>query len=211
VVKLHDEAAEERLLPDNENIEAELIRLCQAAEPEDLIWVHFAGHGLVVEGQPLLLARRSRRDILPKSGLPLTDVERRLRDSGVRRLALTLDACHVGVEIGRDATDPDFVRHAHDLAEGFALLAAGTARQVAQESALTQHGLFTYYLLEGLAGQAARDENPFVTVDDLKTYVLDRLRRWSIRHGGFLQEPTARTEGLGDMILADFRRPEPLA
>ena len=48
-----------------------------------------------------------------------------------------------------------------------------------------------------------------VTVDDLKTYVLDHLRRWSVENGGLLQEPSARTEGLGDMILADFREQQP--
>jgi hypothetical protein len=41
-----------------------------------------------------------------------------------------------------------------------------------------------------------------VTMDDLKNHVLHGLRRWNIEHGGLLQEPTARTEGLGDMILA---------
>ena len=92
-----------------------------------------------------------------------------------------------------------------DLAEGFALIAASTAQQVAQEWKEKEHGVFTYYLLEGLSGQADRDGKEFVTVDDLKTHVLDGLRRWNVEHGGLLQEPTARTEGLGDIILADYR------
>jgi hypothetical protein len=60
-------------------------------------------------------------------------------------------------------------------------------------------------LLEGLSGKADRDKKEFVTVDDLKTYVLDSLRRWSVENGGIIQEPTAQTEGLGDIILADYR------
>jgi hypothetical protein len=205
VVALHDDATEERLQPDNDNIEAELTKLCQVVQPEDLLWVHFAGHGLVIDGQPVLVTRRTRQATLAKSALPLARVEQHMRDSQARRLVLTLDACHVGVDLGRDVSDPEFIRHAHELAEGFALIAASTAQQKAQEWQEKEHGVFTYYLLEGLTGQAAREENEFVTVDDLKTYALDHLRRWSVEHGGLLQDPSARTEGLGDMILADFR------
>jgi hypothetical protein len=205
VVALHDEAVEGRLQPDNENIEAELARLCQVAQPEDLLWVHFACHGQVHQGEPMLITRRTRRTTVAKSGLPLREVERRMRESAVRRLILTLDACHVGVDIGRSGSDPEFIRHAHELAEGFAMIAASTAQQKAQEWQEKQHGVFTYYLLNGITGQAARNDNQFVTVDDLKTYVLDNLRRWSVENDGLIQEPSARTEGLGDMILVDYR------
>ena len=108
----------------------------------------------------------------------LSQTERRVEVRAVGRegerpptvtLVLTLDACHVGVDLGRDVSDPEFIRHAHELAEGFALIAASTAQQKAQEWQEKKHGVFTYYLLEGLTGQAARKENEFVTVDDLKT------------------------------------------
>jgi uncharacterized caspase-like protein len=139
---------------------------------------------------------------LAEKALPLAEVERRMRESEARRLVLTLDACHTGVEIGRDLADPAFMRNAYELAEGFALLAASTAQQVAQEWDEVEHGVFTYYLLQGLSGAADRDGKGFVTVDDVKNHVLDGLRRWNVEHGGLIQEPTARTEGLGDMILA---------
>jgi uncharacterized caspase-like protein len=205
VVALHDDAPEERLLPTRDNVEAELARLCQVAGPDDLLLAHFACHGKLVGGQPVLVTRETRAPTLAKKALPLAEVERQMRDSGARRLVLTLDACHAGVEIGRDLADPAFIRHAYELAEGFALIAASTAQQVAQEWREKQHGVFTYYLLEGLSGQADRAGKGFVTVDDLKTHVLNGLRRWNVEHGGLLQEPTARAEGLGDIILADYR------
>ena len=205
VVALHDEADEERLLPTRDNVEAELARLAQVAGPDDLLLAHFACHGKLVNGQPVLVTRETRAPTLAKKALPLAEVERQMRESDARRLVLTLDACHTGVEIGRDLADPEFIRNAYELAEGFALIAASTAQQTAQEWEETEHGVFTYYLLEGLSGQADRAGKGFVTVDDLKTHVLDGLRRWSVERGGVLQEPTARTEGLGDIILADYR------
>ena len=205
VIALHDDSPEERLLPTRDNVEAELARLCHVAGRDDLLLVHFACHGKLVKGQPVLITRETRKPTLAKKALPLAEVERQMRDSKARRLVLTLDACHTGVEIGRDLADPEFIRNAYELAEGFALIAASTSQQVAQEWDEQEHGVFTYYLLEGLSGQADRAGKGFVTVDDLKTHVLDCLRRWNVEHGGLLQEPTARTEGLGDIILADYR------
>ncbi len=129
-----------------------------------------------------------------------------MRSSQARRLVLTLDACHMGVETGRDINDdPQFIHNAYDLAEGFALIAASTAQQKAQESKDKKFGVFTYYLLEALNRKADRGSKQFVTVDDIKTYVFDCLKRWSVENGGIIQEPTASIEGFGDIILADYR------
>jgi hypothetical protein len=204
VVTLHDEAQEERLRPTRDNVEAELARMCRSVGPDDLLWVHFAGHGKLLDGRALLLTRETRLPTMERRALPLTEVEREMRDSPARRLILTLDACHSGVEIGRDLADPEFIRNAYELAEGFALIAASTAQQIALEWAEKEHGVFTYYLLEGLQGTADRAGKGFVTVSDLQTHVLGQLRHWNVTHG-MLQEPTARTEGLGDIILADHR------
>ncbi len=204
VVTLHDNASP-HLLPTRDNVEAELERICQVAGEDDLIWAHFSCHGMVTGGRAVLITHETRSPSLARKALPLSDIEHILHSSKARRRILTLDACHIGVQVGRDIADPAFIRNAYELAEGFALLAASTSQQIAQEWDEKQHGVFTYYLLEGLSGAADRSGKRFVTVSDLTTHALDGLRRWNVEHGGLLQEPTARTEGLGDMILADFR------
>lgn len=203
VAALHDNVTKEHLLPTRENVEAELIRICQVLNPHDLLWIHFACHGkLLRNGQPVLITREIRAPTLHKKALPLTEIEHQMRKSQARRLILTLDACHVGIEMGRDLIDdPEFIRNAYELAEGFALIAASTAQQVAQEWEEKKHGVFTYCLLEGLSGKADRTNKGFITVDDIRTHVLDSLRRWNIEYGSHIQEPTARTEGMGDIIL----------
>ena len=191
--------------PTRDNVEAELIQLCQMVEPDDLLLVHFACHGKLFNGMPVLIVNNTRSQTLEKTGLSLEEVKRHMRSSKAKRLVLTLDACHMGVETGRDIDDPQFIHNAYELAEGFALIAASTAQQKAQESQDKKFGVFTYYLLEALNGKADRGSKRFVTVDDIKTYVLDSLRRWSVQNGGIIQEPTTYTEGLGDIILADYR------
>ncbi|WP_088889395.1 CHASE2 domain-containing protein [Leptolyngbya ohadii] len=206
VVCLHDNLdRDDPRFPTRDNIEAELTKLCQSVRKDDLLLVHFACHGVLIDRQPFLITQQTRHINIAKQGLPLAEVESQMRSSAASRLILTLDACHTGAEMGRDVSDPEFIRNAHELAEGFVLIAASTAQQVAQEWRSVRHGVFTYYLLEGLSGKAVRGDRAFVTVNDLQTYVLDNLRRWSIQHKGLIQEPTVRSEGLGDMILADYR------
>jgi Caspase domain len=206
VVCLHDELGyDDSHFPTRDNVEAELIQLCETIEPDDILLVHFACHGELLNGKPVLILNNTRFPTLEKTGLILEEVKHHMRSSGARRLVLTLDACHMGVETGRGIDDPQFIHNAYELAQGFALIAASTAQQKAQEWHGKKHGVFTYYLLEALDGKADRGSKGFVTVDDLKTYLLDTLRRWRVDNGGIIQEPTAYTEGSGDIILADYR------
>ncbi|MEB3220008.1 MAG: caspase family protein [Nostocales cyanobacterium 94392] len=209
VVCLHDELnPEDHRFPTRDNIEAELKGLCSQIAPNDLLWVHFACHGTQIDKgngkEPVLIARDTRQHLLETRSLPVAEVEKIMKGSGAKRLILTLDACHTGIEIGRDLTDPEFIKNVHDLAEGFALIAASTAEQKAFELKDKQHGVFTYYLLQGLVNSTNSRGN-FVTVKDLEHYVLNELRKWNVKES-LTQEPTARTEGLGDIILADYRQ-----
>lgn len=207
VMCLHDDLeSDSRRFPIHNNIEAELINLCKMVDVDDLLLVYFACHGkLGRDEQPMLIVRDTRLPTIEKTGLSLADIKKSMHSSKARRLVLTLDACHMGVETGRGIDDPQFIQNAYELAEGFALIAASTAQQKALESPEKNSGVFTHYLIEGLSGDADREKKGFVTVDDLKTYVLHSLRRWSIENDEVIQEPTAKTEGLGDMIVADYR------
>ena len=206
VVCLHDQRDRDSArFPTRDNVEAELTRLCETVEPDDLLLVHFACHGKLIDGEPVLITNETRATNMAKKALRLAGVKQQMQQSKARRQVVTLDACHTGVEVGRDVTDPEFIRNSYELAEGFAMICASTAQQIAQEWKEKEHGVFTYYLLEGLSGKADRSKKGFVTVDDLKTHVLHNLRRWNVEQGGAIQEPTAQTEGMGDMILADYR------
>lgn len=205
VVLLHDRLRDETRKPTRDNLEAALERLRQSAQEDDLILVHFAGHGHLVDGQPVLITQEILQPLLARRALPVAQVESILRQGECRRIVFLLDACHTGLKMGRSLTDPQFIRNVYELAEGFALIAASTSQQLAQEWDARAHGVFTYYLLEGLSGEADMQGKGFVTVSDLTNFVLDRLRRWYVEHQGRIQEPTARVEGLGDMILADYR------
>jgi hypothetical protein len=204
VVSLHDDTIESRLRPTRDNVEAELLAMCTLLKPDDTLLVHLACHGRVLEGEAILIMSDIRAASMDTRALRVGWVEQTMRASAASKLVLILDACHAGVEVGRGGGDDGFVQNVYESAVGFALLAGSSLRQVAHESHAEKHGVFTFFVLEAISGAADEEHKGFVTVDDMKRYVLDGVRRWSLENGG-LQEPTTRTEGLGDIIVADFR------
>jgi Caspase domain len=214
VIDLYDRHPQIHRQPTRTNVYAELQSLCQQVGEEDLLFVHFACHGkLGRDGQPFLMMQDSRLALWEKAEerLSVAQVEQVMKRSRASRLFLSLDACHVGVEMGRGMeSDPEFIRNVYERAEGFVVMAGSTAQQQAMEWEAVEHGVYTFYLLEALSGKADREGKAFVSVDDVEKYVVHHLRRWGVENGGVIQEPTIKKEGMGDMIVADWRDRDPI-
>ena len=208
VVVLRDDVGEERLFPTRNNIVAALNLISKGMTENDLLLVHFSCHGHLLkelDNKPILILRDTYQNNLVETALSVEKIKEKMGEGQARQLVLTLDACHSGVNLGRDGLAPDFIRNVYELAEGFAIIAASTASQVAQEWDVRRKGIFSHYLIEGLEGKADIGSKQFVTVHDIQTYVLNGLRKWNANYGGVIQEPNISWKGLGDIILADYR------
>ena len=205
VTCLHDDPPAARYKPIRNSIKAELKLVCDAVEPDDLLLVHFACHGIQINNQPCLVTSEVRSFNPEEEVLPIAQVKKLMEDSGARCKVLLLDACHTGVDMGRYIPDLEFMRHEYEEAEGFAIIAASTAQQKAYE--IAGHGVFTHYLLAALRGDAdgyqGMPEKGFVSVQDCRRYVLNEVTRWK-KNTGMVQTPTSQIEGVGDMILAYY-------
>ena len=145
-----------------------------------MLLVYFACHGTRKnDGKPRLVAEDTRDYKVETQAIAIEKIEHLMRQSGAKRLVLMIDACHMGVGTdGREtAFDPDFVENVHELAEGFVLLTASTHQQIAYELGGMEHGLFSYYVLKGLAGEAKHSASDFVTVNSLKQYLLHSMKK----------------------------------
>ena len=193
-----------KLFPTKRNILKKLEYICKEAKENDLILVHFSCHGLREDGKHYLIADNTSYDELEEDALKLTDVKNLIIESKAKKKVMFLDACHLGVDVGRKAVaDAAFVESVIKEARGFALIAASTAQQAAQEVKDKKHGLFTYYLLEGLRGNC-KDEYGYVTVQNLYDYIHYKIRETYVKSGGILQEPTLEASGLGKISLAHY-------
>lgn len=197
---LTDETPEQ--LPTRANILAELSAVAQAAEAGDLLLFHFSGHGIAEDGESYLLPRDAKVAALRYTAVAIADVHNIIEKSAARAKVIVLDACHAGASIGRATSSmtPEFIQRVFAEAEGIVVLASCKQGQQSWEWREKGHGVFTYYLLEALRGQADFDQKGFVTIADVNRYVTDRVKQWSVSHNA-PQTPTWQAKLVGDIIL----------
>ncbi len=156
--------------------------LPRSAEPDDVVVIFFAGHGVVENStEGYLLAYDSDPQNLYATAMSVSEVDRIVTERvKARTVILIADACHSG-RLGltsRDANAEKVLvnRYLDEIGKSgrgvFRLLAA-RADQLSYEDARWGggHGVFTHYLLEGLKGKADRDKDSVVRAAELLEYL----------------------------------------
>ncbi|GLY52975.1 caspase family protein [Lentzea sp. NBRC 102530] len=155
--------------------------------PDDLLVLHFSGHGVKDEAGELHFATSSTKlSRLAGTAVSADFVARRMNRSRSRRVVLLLDCCYSGA-FGRGMVAR--AGGAVGLEEQFggsgrAVITASSAMEYAFEGASVadasegEPSVFTSALVEGLeTGDADRDQDGHVGLDELYEYVYDRVRR----------------------------------
>jgi len=124
-----------------------------------------------------------------------------------------LDTCYSGTVGGRTFTRQQ-TRSANlsdqflerlTRSRGRVVITASGPNEVALELPALGHGIFTYYLLEGLSGKADRNGDGIVTVSELYEYVEDQVDRRARAAGG-RQRPMMKGEIEGTLPLVQAPR-----
>jgi len=171
-----------------------------APKEDALVVFYFSGHGFAPKkdsGNPTLVAFDSTADESEiRAGVSLKSIGDELRETGIRRVLILVDACRndpfpgkkglAGVSFGLD--DSIGVRR---------LLSAGPG-QASYESPDLAHGIFSYFLVKGLQGDGAT--NGYVTADELVNYLTKSVRDYAFEHG-LSQRPHQGGDWSGDFAL----------
>jgi tetratricopeptide (TPR) repeat protein len=160
---------------------------------EDLVLIYFACHGGPDPRRPKLLYLLTH-DTDPKdisgTALRMDEIERSLRDYLLaERVVIIADTCHsaaIGATGGRDIGNTAEItnRYLEEVSKakrGVALLTSAEASERALEDERWDggHGVFTYFLLKGMKGEADGHRQPKdgkVTVGELFEYVRESVR-----------------------------------
>ena len=175
--------------------EALFVWLKQAIE-EDLVIIFFAGHGSPESpdypDNLFLLPYDAQYDNIATTGFPMWDVETALkRFVQAKKVVVMADACHAGgvgqaFDVARRASRSIQVNPIssglHNLSrigDGVCVISGSDDKQFSQESRDWGggHGVFTYFLLEGLKGQADYNKDSRVTLGELIPYLSEQVRR----------------------------------
>ncbi len=193
------------------NILQHLQNLARQAQPEDMLLFYFAGHGQSLDQEVYLVpADAEPNDMMPDTAVPLSRVKHILEASPARTKAIILDACYTGVAL-RDLTkraigapDGEILERLLEESEGLAILHSTARSDAAFEWAGMQHGVFTYYLLEGLRGAANERKDGRLTVTEIHRYVAAKVEAWARQHKTSMR-PTMEFKGRGELVLAALK------
>ena len=184
---------------------------------DDLLLLHVSCHGLKDEDGTLYFATSNTAvEHLEATAIPSEFVNRQMTKSRSRRIVLLLDCCFGGAfarGLVHRAGDSVAIKEEFE-GQGRVVLTASRAMEYAFEGENregdAQPSIFTSAIVQGLeSGEADRDRDSRVSVDELYDYVYDQVRETTPN-----QTPSKWTFDVhGDLYLArsPFREPEPVA
>jgi len=157
-------------------IDAALRWLSRNATRRSTVFFYYSGHGLPGKGgQPFLAPSGVMAGDLDDTAYPVSRLYKRLASVGASRTLVILDACFAGSGPRSFGTKlrPVYVESTVRPEESLVVLSAVSGSQESGVIDAKGHGLFTYYLLKGLNGAAARKDH--VTLDGLFDYVREHV------------------------------------
>ena len=141
------------------------------------VFVFFSGHGLASDdgGDTYLLPYDGDRSLLAESAIRRKDILDVVEEAGASQATVFLDTCFAGQARGgatltAQARPVSLIAKTEAVPPNVTILAASGNDQVSNAFAPSHHGLFSYFLMRGLEGEAA-DGQRRITGDSLEQYV----------------------------------------
>jgi hypothetical protein len=191
--------------------------LARSARKHDTVVIFFAGHGA-----PEADLRGAERDGLAKylipvdadpddlysTALPMDEIKTIFERIEAERVVAFLDACYSGAAGGRTfaslktraTTVDDLFLERLTRSKGRAIITASRPAEVSVELSELGHGIFTYYLVQGLGGAADANRDGIVSLQELYDYLEQQVTQKSRAVGGN-QHPVMKGEMEGAMPL----------
>lgn len=147
--------------------------LTKKAESIDKLIIYFSGHGDISTEDNngyLLLHKVDKPTVTPYSwsdALPIHKIKNTIISSEINKqnVYLIFDACKSGyAQVPNTGTN--FIEH-----QKIVMMLSSQATQVSSEDDELKHGVFTYYLIQGMNGLANVGEGNEISLDELKSYV----------------------------------------
>jgi len=173
------------------NIKAALYKL-RGVGKNDLVVVFYSGHGAKEGDEAFWVTQNAQAKALPATALSNSDIRKYLKMIPSQKLVMFLDCCYAASTVKKSLADPtklfgDF------HGRGRVTIAGSADSQEALEYPDRKAGVFTYYLVRALSGQADTNEDGVVTFGEVWSYLGEHVRKASVKQGG-LHEPVIITE-----------------
>jgi len=168
------------------------------------VYVFYSGHGLTDEGKIYLLPYGVDRDLLERTAIAQKDVVKLLQDARPKSVTMFMDSCYSGQTRGNEAlilsAKPVFITvEEKAYPANFTVMSASASNQMSSSSPDLKHGIFSYYLMKGLEGDAAESKDGTITVGNLQNYLSEKVSRFAMQMSR-KQEPQLIGDGTRVLI-----------
>ncbi len=178
-----------KLLVDGDAEEAEILKTFRTWLPSRVksttdVYVYYSGHGLPTQdGQGLyLLPPRADREVIDDTAIPFSKINAALQLAKARSVTIFMDACYSGqARSGQTlvaSARPISLRTENRLfPDGFTVITASQHDQISSSSPDLQHGIFSYYLMRGMEGDADANKDGKITLGEMQVYLSENVGR----------------------------------
>ena len=154
------------------------------------VYVFYSGHGLPAEdGKSLyLLPYGADKDFLDKTAISQQEINNMLKAAQAKSITLFLDSCYSG----QSRTGETLLASARPIAlkaqsssfpPEFTVITATAPEQMSWSSPELKHGIFSYYLMKGMEGDADLNKDGVITMQEMQNYLTENVARQAQRNG----------------------------
>ena len=168
------------------------------------IYLYFAGHGLATEdGKDMfLLPYDGLPRLLQESALKRDQLFTNIQQANPRSVTVFLDTCYSGTTRGTDmliASRPIAIRALEQsIPNNFTVFSAAAGDQTSKPLEEAKHGMFSYFLMKGMEGDADANNDNKITARELHAYVEQNV----VQQSSGSQTP--ELQGDKDRVLVQF-------
>ena len=183
------------------------------ASKDDTVIIFYAGHGAVEPDPSNLDGDGFEKYLLPydadiedlySTSISMNDIRTIFMRIRADRLIFIADTCYSGASGGRTmmatktrANLSDKFYERISKGRGRVIISSCSANEVSKEDDSLKHGIFSYYMLEGLKGLADQDRDGIITVSELFSYISRKVPEASAQD----QHPVRKGETEGELVI----------
>ena len=192
--------------PENEVKRTDILRnvryISRKAEQDDIIIFYFSGHGYSENNLGYLATFDTELDLPSDTSIPISRIQDELKRSQAKIIMIIIDSCYSGIEYGKKFNPKmteDFENSLFsDISEGWVIFASCKRNELSYPLEDNSMSVFTFYLIEGLKGNADDDNDSNISLENLNTYVTGMVTRWAIENEK-TQTPNMNMELVGTL------------
>ncbi len=178
-----------KLLVDGDAGQGEILKTFKTWLPSRVksttdVYVYYSGHGLPsADGQNLyFLPQLADRDLIEDTAVAQSRINAAIQAAKPKSVTIFLDSCYSGAArtgqtLLASARPISLKANTQTFPSDFTVFTASTAEQISSSSNELKHGIFSYYLMRGMEGDADTNKDGKITTGEMHSYLLDNVTR----------------------------------